>query len=128
ASAIERVAGRVEGAGAQGPEAAERLRTVASQVRAGGGSDDASVLVGDVDQWRADGRLTPAAAAEVIAVLDRVPGVDATALTTTTTTPTTTTTTATTTTARAEDEEKDEEGDDDGDEEKGKRGRGKGRG
>lgn len=83
AGRLAALAERVEvGDGAKGPEAAERLRDVADQVRAGGGADAATELLGDAAVWFGSGQLFRTAHAEMVAVLRQVPGVDATAATT----------------------------------------------
>lgn len=110
---LSALAERVEvGDGAKGAEAAERLREVADQVKAGGGGDAATELLGDAAGWNASGQLFRTAYAEMVALLRLVPGVDATAGTTAPTAPATTTAPPTS----------EEEGDEDG------KGKGKGRG
>lgn len=90
AASIRDLAGRVRnGDGPKGGEAAERLATVADQVEAGGGSDEANALLADAGRWNAEGALSDAATTEMAAVLGRIDGVDPSVVTTTTTVPTT---------------------------------------
>lgn len=95
AADIRALAGRIRaGAGPQGPVASERLVTVAGDVGAGGGADDANALLADAGQWAQEGRLSAAATADMATLLARIHGVDATLATlTTTTAPVTTTST-----------------------------------
>ena len=91
ASAIRDLAGRVEnGDGPRGPDAAARLETIADQVEAGGGADEANALLRDVGQWNGGGQLSDTAAEKITEVLSRIEGVDPSQVTTTTTTTTTT--------------------------------------
>ena len=88
APAIRDLAARVrQGDGPRGPEAAQRLETVADQVEAGGGSDDATSLLSDAGRWNDAGDLSDAATAEMTGLLGRIDGVDASVVTTTTTVP-----------------------------------------
>lgn len=102
-----------EGNGAKGPDAAEGLREVAAQLKAGGGSDAAGELARKAHEWSRSGELSAPALAEIIELLGRVPGIDPTSLTTTTT--------AAPTTTAPPPPEKDEDDEED-------RGKGKGRG
>jgi serine/threonine-protein kinase len=77
------------GDGPQGPELSERLDQVADEVEAGGGSDSATRLLGDVATWHQQRRLFDTAAAEATTLLQQVPGVQA-STTTTMAAPTTT--------------------------------------
>lgn len=91
AGQLKALAERVEvGDGAKGPEAAQRLREVADQVRAGGGGDAATELLVEATGWNRDGQLFRTAYNEMVSLLRRVPGVDASVLTTTTVAPPTT--------------------------------------
>ncbi|MEO7836471.1 MAG: serine/threonine-protein kinase [Acidimicrobiales bacterium] len=101
------LADRVEaGEGAKGPEAAEGLRDVADQVRAGGGGGAATELVRNAYEWNRSGGLSGVALADMVEVLGDVPGVDPTALTTTTTIAAPPTTTAPPPSPRGGDEER----------------------
>ncbi|MDP9071758.1 MAG: hypothetical protein M3N68_10890, partial [Actinomycetota bacterium] len=74
---MEDLAGRVRsGDGAKGPEAGDRLETVAAQVREGGGREAAEDLLEDAAAWNRDGRLSRAATVEMEGLLLQVPGVD----------------------------------------------------
>lgn len=87
ASSIRNLAGRVQnGDGPKGPEAADRLETVADQVEAGGGSDEANALLAEAGRWNAEGSLSDAATTEMAALLGRIDGVDPSVVTTSTTT------------------------------------------
>ncbi|MFP5375400.1 MAG: serine/threonine-protein kinase [Acidimicrobiia bacterium] len=122
AEAIRDLAGRVEhGDGPMGPEAADRLETVADHVEAGGGAGEASALLGDAARWASEGRLSGAAWTEMASLLARIDGVNPSLATTTTTT----TAPPTTPPPVVTDEEEDK--DDEEEEEEG-RGRKKGRG
>ncbi|HUP70656.1 MAG TPA: serine/threonine-protein kinase [Acidimicrobiales bacterium] len=91
ASELSDLADRMEvGDGAKGPEAAKRLREVADQVEAGGGGDSATDLLGEATDWNREGQLFRTAYNELVSLLRRVPGVDASVLNTTTVAPPTT--------------------------------------
>lgn len=93
AGRLSSLADRVEeGDGVKGSDAAERLREVAEQLKAGGGGDAAADLARDAYAWNRSGQLSGSALTAMIDLLGQVPGVDSTALTTTTTAPSTTTT------------------------------------
>jgi hypothetical protein len=85
AADLRTVADRVEvGDGARGPEAARRLREIGALVAEGKpAGEQATSLLRDAVTWNNDGRqLLDTATAMTVAVLKRVPGVDAAAATT----------------------------------------------
>ena len=73
------------GDGSKGPEAASRLRTVADEVEAGGGAEEATALANDAVQWRRSNELFRTATARLLELLARVPGAQPVALPTDTT-------------------------------------------
>ena len=86
AAEVEALADRLRsGDGPRGPEAARRLDALAEDVRRGGGRDAANGLLRDAAAWYADGELSGAALTAMGALLQRIPGVDASVATTTTT-------------------------------------------
>ncbi|MGH9153061.1 MAG: hypothetical protein ACRD03_11840, partial [Acidimicrobiales bacterium] len=124
AEAIRDLAGRVQqGDGPMGPEAGDRLETVADHVEAGGGAGDANALLGDAARWASEGRLSGAALTEMGSLLARIDGVDPSLATTTTTT---TAPPATPPPAVTDDRDDDEDKDDDEDRRGRKKGRGRG--
>ena len=78
---LRAVATRVEvGDGPKGPEAASRLRGIADTLsKDGDAGDDATSLLADAKSWSASGELFRTATGLVVGVLEKVPGVDASA-------------------------------------------------
>ncbi len=77
ASVLRDLAARVEvGDGPRGPEAADRLRTIADRVGTGGDAiDESRALLAEATAWHAARTLSTAATTELVAVLGALPGI-----------------------------------------------------